>query len=173
MSLTFKETSRLQIHALSVPPDNMVGGDREVVPNRKLSTGLTTRKRGKVCLKETEIGMKQTNLFDGDRADRLKREGMEQAEDNAQSSLKLARMVARQIATRKGVVNADDVGRVLQRDYNLHTLGPAAGSLFRGKEWEFTGNWVKSKRVTNHSRMLREWRLKIPKPNLNTDSHYY
>lgn len=100
------------------------------------------------------------NLFDEKISDRLKKQGMEQAEDNALSALELARGIAREIAARNGTVNADQVGRVLKFRHGIDTLGPAAGSLFKGKEWEFTGNWVKSKRITNHSRMIREWRRK-------------
>ena len=102
--------------------------------------------------------MNNHNLFDEDLSDKLKEEGMARAEANAETPLQLARWSAKSIARDKGVVNADDVGRRLQW-HGIDSLGPAAGSLFKGKEWEFTGNWVKSKRITNHSRMIREWRL--------------
>jgi hypothetical protein len=100
------------------------------------------------------------DLFDGELSDRLKKQGMEKAENNALSALQLARDIAVKYARKHGVVNADNVGRILRADHGIDTLGPAAGSLFRGKRWLFTGEWVKSKRITNHSRMIRQWRLK-------------
>ena len=75
--------------------------------------------------------------------------------DVHEDRLEEARAVARAFAMRNGVVNADDV----QAETGI-SLGPAAGSLFRGTEWQFTGQWVPSARVTNHGRMLRVWRLK-------------
>ena len=98
------------------------------------------------------------NLFDEKLGDKLKKEGMEKAANNLVTPLQLARSIAKDIARSKGVVNADDVGRRLKW-HGIDSLGPAAGSIFAGKEWIFTGNWVKSKRITNHSRMIREWRL--------------
>lgn len=100
------------------------------------------------------------NLFDAKLSEKLKKDGMEKAADNVDETLTLARNIARRLAQKNGKVNADDVGRILKTDLRIDSLGPAAGSLFRGKEWEFTGKWVKSKRITNHSRMIREWKLK-------------
>lgn len=104
---------------------------------------------------------KQASLFDGQRSEQLKRDGMALAADNAGQYLDLARQIAREIALAhpNQECDADKVGRILKRRHGIDTLGPAAGSLFRGKEWEFTGRWVKSKRITNHSRMIRVWRL--------------
>lgn len=101
--------------------------------------------------------MSQADLFDSKRAEQLKQLGMDLGADNARTALHIARQVAEDICRRRGVVNADDVGRVLKHQYGIDTLGPAAGSIFKGKKWRFTGNWVKSKRTTNHSRMIREW----------------
>lgn len=101
------------------------------------------------------------NLFDDKQGDLLKVEGMAKAAKNRKDLLATARSIAKHVArtSTKCTVTTDDVGRILKRDYGVQSLGPAAGSIFKGKEWEFTGNWVKSKRITNHSRMLREWRL--------------
>ena len=99
------------------------------------------------------------DLFDGELSELLKRHGMGLAADNKEELLHLARAVARNIAHLHGYAHADMVGRVL-RGYGIRTLGPAAGSIFKGGDWEWTGDWVKSKRITNHSRMLRVWRLK-------------
>ena len=103
--------------------------------------------------------MTQYDLFNEKQSDLLKREGMEIAADNALTSLDLAREIAVELYRKQGVVNADDVGRVLKLRHGIETLGPAAGSLFRSQKWRFTGKWVKSKRVKNHSRMLREWTM--------------
>jgi len=104
--------------------------------------------------------MKQHNLFDGPRSDRLKQRGMEIAASNAETALSLARDIAKELARYKPWVNADDVGRVLKQRHGIETLGPASGSLFKSSEWIFTGQWVKSERISNHSRMIRNWRLK-------------
>jgi len=105
--------------------------------------------------------MTQHSLFDARRSEKLKAEGMAIAADNARDYLEIAREIAREIALAhpRQECDADRVGRVLKRRLDIETLGPAAGSLFRGKEWIFTGQWVKSKRITNHSRMIRIWRL--------------
>ena len=98
--------------------------------------------------------------FHNTRGEQLRLEGMQQAAGNTKEQLATARKVAVQIAQRRidRTVTADDVGRVLQEVYALDSLGPAAGSIFRTKDWKFTGYWRKSKRVTNHSRMIRVWK---------------
>jgi hypothetical protein len=39
-------------------------------------------------------------------------------------------------------------------------LGNAAGGIFKTEAWEFSGCWVPSRRVSNHGRSVRVWRLK-------------
>ena len=34
-------------------------------------------------------------------------------------------------------------------------MGNAAGSLFRGNEFQFTGQWKRSERISNHARVIR------------------
>lgn len=102
--------------------------------------------------------MTQRELFDKELSQMRKQNGMEQAARNSEN-LDLARQIARKIATQNGSVTADDVGIELSISHGINSLGPAAGSIFRGKEWRFTGEFVKSTRVTNHSRLLRVWRL--------------
>lgn len=99
--------------------------------------------------------------FDRIESERLKREGMKQAADNS-ASLGYARMVAKHIAftRRPYIVTADDVGAELERRGYSGNLGPAAGSLFKGPEWEFTGQRIRSTRKSNHARELKVWRLK-------------
>lgn len=103
-----------------------------------------------------------TPIFDDNLGEQLKFQGMLTAAERRKWELTLARGIAEKIAARRGsrLCNADDVGRVLKREHSIDSLGPATGSLFKHKNWEWTGHWVKSKRVSNHSRMIRQWRLK-------------
>lgn len=100
--------------------------------------------------------MTQYDLLSGLAA---KAEGMERAETYRAVPLNMARAIAREIAKHRGQVHADAVARVMQ-GAGLEELGPAAGSLFKGKEWEWTGEWHVSARVANHGRLQRVWRLK-------------
>jgi hypothetical protein len=99
-------------------------------------------------------------LFHSKRGEQLRLEGMGHAADNAKEYLALAREVAASLAKVRldGCITADDVGRVLKVDHGLDSLGPAAGSLFRTDDWQWTGEFRKSSRITNHSRLLRVWR---------------
>ena len=103
--------------------------------------------------------MTQTDLFDATESLVRKRWGMAVAEDAANSLLHLARQYAVEHALAWNEVTADHVSQWLENE-GLPDLGPAAGSLFRGKEWEFTGRFVQSTRKTNHARLLRIWRLR-------------
>ena len=100
--------------------------------------------------------MTQMDLLEGQR---LKERGMALAADAVPTLLDRARAYARRHATVWGQVTADDVSEWLEQQ-GLPDLGPAAGSLFRGKEWEWTGSFVQSSRVANHARLLRVWRLR-------------
>ena len=101
--------------------------------------------------------MNQQNLFDEHLSDKLKKDGMGLAADNAKTSLDLAREIAIDLGRERQYIDADDVGKVLQAKHGIDTLGPAAGSLFRQKCWRFTGRWRKARRITSHSRMIRQW----------------
>lgn len=92
----------------------------------------------------------------------LKERGLELASEKREDVLSLARKLARQIALRhpKRHCSADDVYIALTPYDLVDDLGPAAGNLFRGAEWEFTGLWTPSRRSTNHGRSIRIWRLK-------------
>ncbi len=91
---------------------------------------------------------------------RLKESGMRQAAENRPTLLDYARSLAKQIARNRAdrCCTADDVGRIMQGQG--YDLGPAAGSLFRDGAWVWTGEFVPSKRQSNHARLLRVWRLK-------------
>jgi hypothetical protein len=106
-------------------------------------------------------GAHSAPLFDAAESERRKQEGMALAANNPERSdlLELARDRARCIVRERGEVTMDDVvQRLVQDGYDVSGLGNAAGSVFRGKEWEFAGKFVKSARVANHSRLLRVWR---------------
>ncbi len=98
------------------------------------------------------------DLFDGKEGDRLKREGMALAAGKRMGLLQMARAEACEIGKQKRLVTADDVGRVMKSMYGIESIGPATGSLFKTRDWEWTGQWKKSVRKTNHSRMIRIWR---------------
>ena len=102
----------------------------------------------------------QSDLFSAEKGDRLKREGMAISRDKRSDELIVARSIAMEHVLRYGEVTADDVGECLDRRGLADCLGPAAGSIFKTKDFEWTGKYVKSARVSNHSRMLRVWRLK-------------
>lgn len=104
--------------------------------------------------------MSMGDLFDAVAGERAKQEGMARAADNRAVLLEMARGFAHQHALLHGTVTADDVARQMAvHGFSPSALGPAAGSLFKTSEWEWTGEYVKSIRVSNHSRMIRVWRL--------------
>ena len=100
------------------------------------------------------------DLFDLDEALRLKEKGIQQAEAARYSPLEIARKVAFDLALMVDGITSDDVHRLLDRETS-EALGPAAGALFRGSEWAWTGEWRQSSKVTNRGRYLRVWRLTI------------
>ena len=84
--------------------------------------------------------------------------GMSFAARNQLSALEMARRIAVEMANRYGTANADDVGlQLIERGYPA--TGPWAGSIFKGDQWIFTGDRVRSKRISNHGRELKVWRL--------------
>lgn len=96
-------------------------------------------------------------LFCWAESQRRKTDGIDRAAAAQPSNLELARSIAKKIASQKGTVTADDVGQQLSL-LSIET-GPWAGAIFKSSEWQFTGKWVPSQRVSNHGRMLRVWRL--------------
>ena len=103
----------------------------------------------------------QQALFDAHEATLQKELGMARAEANRAEALEWAQRAAFTIAVRNGTVCIDDV-YILMDAFGGHPerLGNAAGSVFDKRRFEFTGRWVKSKRVSNHGRWIRVWRLK-------------
>lgn len=103
------------------------------------------------------------NTFNARLGEDLKEQGMALANMSRSELLEFAKEACRSVAMRTfdRTVTADDAARELvDMGYDPSELGNAAGSLFRGNEWEFTGEWRKSTRVSNHARMNRVWRLK-------------
>lgn len=102
------------------------------------------------------------DLFDFARSRALKDEGRNAAAFSRAELLDAARSIARRLAIQspQRVTNADAVGREWKR-LGYPDLGPAAGSIFKGKEWKFTGRRIRSSRVSNHARELKVWELQI------------
>ena len=101
------------------------------------------------------------DLFDLLEANQLKETGMTNAMNGSKHLLlDRARHVAKQIAMLRDsrTVSADDVFKALAEEGITESLGNAAGSLFRGSEWEFTGERIKSRRISNHAREIKVWR---------------
>lgn len=108
-------------------------------------------------MSETHTGLP---LFDLSASLAARDKGMQQAADNNASLLKFARKLAVEIAEKKGTVTMDDIAFALHsRGISIFALGNAAGSVFRGKQWQFTGQLVKSVREHSHGNLLRCWRL--------------
>lgn len=89
-----------------------------------------------------------------------KEEGMRVAAENRSDALDLARAVAAKLGRTQRFVSADDVARAYEAQYGVPMaveLGPAAGSIFKGRHWVFTGRRVQSTRLKNHARELKVW----------------
>jgi hypothetical protein len=96
-----------------------------------------------------------------DASTRLKVRGMAISAGKNNIPLQKARKVAESLAlARSGTVTSDDVSRELSRLGENGNLGAAAGSIFKTGRWEFTGDRVMSKRITNHAREIKVWKLK-------------
>lgn len=95
-------------------------------------------------------------------AESKKEAGISAAVETRRHVYDIAKELALKVANRnaKREVTADDVQfELIGAGYDPADLGNAAGALFRGKDWVFTGEWRKSARETNHRRANRVWRL--------------
>ena len=102
--------------------------------------------------------MTQDNLFDYAEAQAAKSRGMKRAASHRSDDLETARSIARHLAQTKGSVTADDVQKeLIARDIDL---GNAAGSIFKTKDFVWTGEFYHSERVIGHGNLLRVWKLK-------------
>lgn len=103
------------------------------------------------------------NLFEAAEAAAAKERGMLIAATNRAEILEMAQIFAIEIAEHRAdrLADADAVYERLGRSgQDVALLGNAAGSIFRGPKWEFSGQRRKSARVTNHARWIMVWRLK-------------
>ena len=103
------------------------------------------------------------NLFDLAESQQLKDDGMGAAAAAKGSLLAAARRIAIELALADPLrqMDADRVGQAMV-DRGMGELGPAAGSIFKGKGklWRFTGKRILSVRVSNHRREIKVWELK-------------
>ena len=99
-----------------------------------------------------------SDLFDYVESQKRKADGMAMAANNHMTNLEIGKDVARQLGRKNGEAHADQVGKILKIEYDIKSLAPAAGSLFKGDEWQFTGRRHMSTRKTNHGRELKIWR---------------
>lgn len=99
---------------------------------------------------------------------RLKRNGMKAAATNQarRGMLLEVKRAAVEAAWTRREVTIEDAYRVAMRRTGktlreiTDTLGPAAGSVFKGGEWSFTGSRRRAKmNRKNHARELKVWRL--------------
>lgn len=85
-------------------------------------------------------------------------QSMQLAADNNGALLTEAREIARELARHGAEISADDVVfEMCKRGYGVKALGNAAGSLFAGRDWQWTGRRVKSKRIHAHKNELKSW----------------
>jgi hypothetical protein len=97
-------------------------------------------------------------------AEHFRDHGIARAASTREALLDEARAIAVRICKTRGEVTYDDVYlEMLERGLKPENIGNAAGSLFRGSQFRFTGRWSKSTRVSNHARVNRVWRLDEPK----------
>lgn len=91
--------------------------------------------------------------------DERKRRGIKRAIESKPDLYHRACEIARELGRARGEITADDVMEELMRRRLSTNLGNAAGGLFRGANWEFTGRWRKSARPSNHGHQNRVWRF--------------
>ncbi|NIN68083.1 MAG: hypothetical protein GTO63_25930 [Anaerolineae bacterium] len=102
--------------------------------------------------------MKQS--FDPALGTMLKEEGKARAAKAKNPLLVMAQKLAVEIALSRPSrhISADDVQEALSKQgVSVHALGNAAGSIFRGSQWKWTGQWVYSGRAHAHRNPLRVW----------------
>ena len=106
----------------------------------------------RVCKKLTERKMWK-------RARDAQRSGIAAAAYPRKEVLQLARDIAKRVALSRltRTCSADDVYEELAIRGLVEQLGPAAGAIFKTKDWHFD-RFIESKRLTNNGRIIRRWR---------------
>lgn len=106
----------------------------------------------------------QREFFDLPEGERQKEKGIAHATTNKSELLRHAQAVAEQIAASRASrkVSIDCVMRqLIEEGFTPADLGKAAGSVFRNNLiWEFTGEYIKTKRITSHARPVGVWKLR-------------
>ncbi len=100
------------------------------------------------------------DLFNYAEGIRQRDKGMEMAALKRADVLEKAKEIAVEIALQhpKRICNIDMV-RIVMDQRGIGDLGMAAGSVFKGKHWEYYGT-KKTMRVSSHGRDIKIWRLK-------------
>jgi len=87
-----------------------------------------------------------------------KEQGQSLVESHNPHWIEIMRQAAVNFARERGTVTTDD----LHQFGDMLGLAPrhpnAFGAIFRGPQWKSVG-FVKSKRVSAHARIIRQWRL--------------
>ena len=90
--------------------------------------------------------------------------GMATAVSGRESILANVRSIANNLARIYGKVTADQVRAEYEyRGGNWQDLGNAAGSIFKGKQWQCVG-FENSLVKTSHARTIRVWKLNETNP---------
>jgi hypothetical protein len=99
-------------------------------------------------------------LFDYAQSKQNRDTGMLSAAQKRMKALNKAKDIAFQLARIYPCkITADDVRKEYEyRGGNWSDLGNAAGSIFKGKQWQCVG-FENSTVTTSHARALRVWRL--------------
>ena len=121
----------------------------------------------KVCMRpidRCECNLQSADVFDLKLGEALRDMGIATAVSKPQAAMNLAlgRALCRNAAIRRfdRTATADDAARgFVKYGLDANLLGNAAGALFSNGQWEFTGQWKKSNRVTNHAHQNRVWQL--------------
>lgn len=110
--------------------------------------------------------MTQQQLFptplNAEISQRLKEAGMMRAAEARAGHLHSLRLIAESIAKRNWDrrCDVDEIqSYLLVHDLNI-PKGPHWGSIFKGSEWQFTGDRINSRLPSNHRREIKVWRLK-------------
>ena len=99
-------------------------------------------------------------VSDREREELAKEHGMKVAAEKAKRQLKIARDAAVAVAMDgDGTADIERVRAFLEDLKFDMDYGSWAGNIFRGKQWEPTGAWIRTTHRDGHQRAVRVWRL--------------